>query len=525
MTGGQLLLDCLRAQGVTTVFGQPGNQLAALYRALYEQRRGVRHITIRNEQAGAMMADGYARASGEAGVLLTVPGPGAANAAGGLVEAYTDCVPVLLITGQNDSRLLNHDPGKMFHGLDQERFMAPITGWRGRVTRAEEIPAAIHAIFAQFRNGRPRPAHLDIPQDILAAAVEGAPGPRVERTRQIPPAAEIERAALLLVGAARPLLLVGTGALWSGAVAEVRALAERLGAPVITTALAKGLLPEEHPLAGGDVRGRLARELLAGADLLLAVGVRFTQNDTAGWSMAIPAPLVQIDSEERELGAEYPAALGLAGDEQATLAQLLTALPAGGSARPGWSEAAGDPTGREPRLASLEALRAALPPEAILSVDVHWSGYRTRTQLPWRDPRRFLYPAVAVGLGYGLPAAIGARAACPDRPVVAFCGDGGFLLTGQELATAVQFDLPVTVVVVNDRCFTSIYEPYARVHSQDEYIGCELRNPDFLQYAAAFGVPGTRVETPAALQTALQQAIASGGPSLIEMPRLEERAA
>src|SRR5437867_1867149 len=227
MTGGQLLLDCLREQGVRTVFGQPGNQLAALYRALYEQRDRVRHITVRNEQAGAMMADGYARASGEPGVLLTVPGPGAANAAGGLVESYTDCVPVLLITGQNDSRILNRDPAKMFHGLDQDRFMAPITGWRGRVTRAEEIPAAVEAIFAQFRNGRPRPAHLDVPQDILAAAVAAAPRSRVERSRQVPPPADVERATTLLREAERPLLLAGTGALWSGAAEEIRRLAER----------------------------------------------------------------------------------------------------------------------------------------------------------------------------------------------------------------------------------------------------------------------------------------------------------
>jgi acetolactate synthase-1/2/3 large subunit len=156
-------------------------------------------------------------------------------------------------------------------------------------------------------------------------------------------------------------------------------------------------------------------------------------------------------------------------------------------------------------------------------VDVHWSGYRTRTQFPIRDPRQFLYPAVAVGLGYALPAAVGARVARPDRPVVAFCGDGGFLLTGQELATMVQFDAPVVIVVVNDRCFTSIYQPFARNYAQDEYIGCELRNPDFLQYAAAFGVPGTRVDTPAALQAAIERALAAGGPHLIEMPRLEER--
>jgi acetolactate synthase I/II/III large subunit len=171
----------------------------------------------------------------------------------------------------------------------------------------------------------------------------------------------------------------------------------------------------------------------------------------------------------------------------------------------------------------IDALRAALPEEAILSVDVHWSGYRTRTQFRVCDPRQFFYPAVAVGLGYGLPAAIGARVACPDRPVVAFCGDGGFLLTGQEMATMVQFDAPVVTIVVNDRRFTSIHDGFARTYQREEYIGCELRNPDFLQYAAAFGVPGTRVDSAGALQSALKQAIAAGGPHLIEMPRIEDR--
>src|SRR5262249_37065788 len=161
-------------------------------------------------------------------------------------------------------------------------------------------------------------------------------------------------------------------------------------------------------------------ELLAATDLLLAVGVRFTQNDTGAWSMPIAAPIVQIDSEERELGAEYPAKLGLAGDEKAALARLLSALPAESRARTEWRPRAGNPTGREERLAVIDALRAALPEEAILSVDVHWSGYRTRTQYRVNNPRQFFYPAVAVSLGYALPAAIGARVACRDRPVVAF---------------------------------------------------------------------------------------------------------
>jgi acetolactate synthase-1/2/3 large subunit len=258
---------------------------------------------------------------------------------------------VLLITGQNDSRILNHDPAKMFHGLDQDRFLAPVTGWRGRVTRAEEIPTAVEAIFAQFRNGRPRPAHLDVPQDILASAVDASPRPRVTRQRTVPPGANVERAAAMLGRAERPLLLAGTGALWSGAEEEVRCLAERLGVPVITTALAKGLLPEDHPLSGGDMRGRLGRELMDATDLLLAVGVRFTQNDTGAWSQQIAAPIVQIDSEERELGAEYPAALGLAGDEKATLAQFLATVPE--EVRPGRSGAERRATPRAERNAWL----------------------------------------------------------------------------------------------------------------------------------------------------------------------------
>jgi len=518
MTGGEILIACLRAQGVRCLFGMPGTQNIGLYEAV--RRCGdVRSVLIRNEQAATLMADGYARAAGDVGVALTVPGPGASNASTGLGEAYTDRSPVLLITGGVDTKFEGRDRGKMFHGLDQETFFKPITKYYACPKRVSEIPAAVTGAFRAMRAYRPGPAVLELPPDVVAAEGEAEIPGRVEVSPPSPSEADIQAALRLLKAATRPVLLAGGGILAAGASAELIRLAEALNAPVVTTRLGKGTIPGDHPLALGHVRGRSGQEVVAQADATLAVGCRFTQIDTSGWTMQVPRPLLQMDADPDEIGKEYPADAGVVGDLRQILSQLLERLDPG-SPRTGWASVL--PPIREairnrPPLFVMHDLREVLPRDAIVSVDVTTVGYRAFDEFPVYEPRTFLYPCHYVNLGYAFPAALGAKLARPDRAVVSVSGDGGFLMTAYELMTAAQYRIPVVAVVINDNCLSAIKGIQEKTYDGHS-IDVEMRNPDYVRFAESFGCRGVRASTSGALRSAVQEAVQADGPTLIEAP-------
>ena len=518
MRGGDLLIECLKAQGVGCIFGMPGTQNIRIYDSLLRcGGDGLGHLLVRHEYSATIMADGYARATGDVGVALTVPGPGASNASTGILQACTDSVPVLLITGQHESKHYSRDPSKHFHGLDQLSFFAPITRYRASVRSVEEIPAQIEKAFAAMRSPRPGPALLEFPQDVITAEGNAAVCPRVEhQPAPAPDEALVQTAAARLRAARRPLLLAGGAVIASGARAELRRLSETIHAPVATTRRGKGALPEDHELALCDLNGYLGQQALAAADCTVAVGCRFTSIDTNNWTREFPRPLLQLDPEESEIGREYECDAGVPGDLRASLRGLAEAA---GPPTCQWSGLLEEWRGRfeaQPPLPLLPEIREVLPEEGILSVDVHGIGYSVFSEYPIADPRTFIYPCIGVSLGHAFPAALGAKVAHPERPVVCFSGDGGFLMGSFELATAVRYGINVVSVVVNDGALTAIKGSQQR-DCEGRTIDTELTNPDFVAFARSFGAHAERVEDLAGFGAALERGLAAERPAVIEV--------
>jgi acetolactate synthase-1/2/3 large subunit len=519
MKGGDILIEGLKAQGVRCIFGMPGTQNIQIYDSLLRCGAGViDHYLVRHEYAATQMADGYARSTGEVGVALTVPGPGASNAATGILEAFTDCVPVLLITGQSDSAFYTKDPSKMFHGLDQMSFFGSITKYCRIVKTVEDIPAAVEDAFRAMRTGRPGPAMLELPMDVVTGAADGIIPPRVHRPKSATPnVTDVRSMAETLKRSEMPILFVGSAVIHSDACEELRQLAERLKAPVVVTRCAKGALREDHPLALQSSDGFLARQAMQLADCMLAVGPRFTSLDTRNWSLELPRPLVQIDEDAAEIGREYPCDIGVVGDLKLTLQALLDEVKEGKEAWKPHLDLLRERFATQPRLPLLPEIREALPADGILSVDVHAIGYASFAEFPVHEPGTFLNPCIGVAMGYAFPAALGAKIAHPDRPVVSFSGDGGFMMGATEMATAMKYGINVVAVVVNDSALSSIKGSQQK-GCDGRTVDTDLLNPDFVQFANSFGAHAVRVEDLSRFKSVLQEALAADCPAVIEVP-------
>ncbi len=518
MKGGDILIECLKAQGVRCIFGMPGTQNIKIYDSLLRRGTGIEHFLVRHEYSATHMADGFARSTGEIGVALTVPGPGASNASTGILEAFTDCVPVLLITGQSDSKFYTKHPSKMFHGLDQMQFFKPITKYCAIPKTVEEVPVVVENAFRAMRSGRPGPAVLEFPMDIITGAGNVTVPPRVYPTPVPPPDdADIKFAAKTLNRAKMPILFVGAALIHADAREELRQLAEKLNAPVIVTRCAKGALREDHPLALRNSNGYLARQGMQIADCTLAIGPRFTSIDTRDWSFEPSRPLIQIDADDTEIGREYPCDVNVVGDLKLTLQSLIEEVEVGSGH---WNK----PLHRlrekftaQPPMPLLPEIRGVLPNDAILSVDVHSIGYASFAEYPIYQPHKFLYPCIGIALGYAFPAAIGAKIAHPDKSVVCFSGDGGFMMGAGELATAMMYGINVVTIVVNDNALTAI-KGSQRQSCNGRTIDTDLLNPDFVEFARSFGAYAVRVNNPADFKSVLQDVLAMNTPALIEVP-------
>ncbi len=526
MIGGEILIEGLKAQGVRCLVGMPGTQNSRIYDCLL-RGGGINHYLIRNEQAATLMASGYARASGEVGVALTVPGPGSTNASTGLGDACADCVPVLLITGGTEVAYDGRARSKCFHGLDQAAFFAPITRFFARPRSVEEIPAALIGAFKALRAPRPGPAVIDLPADVAATPGDVEIPTYVEGDLPAPDPEAMRRAAAILSGCRRPAILAGGNVMAAGATAELRQLAEAWQAPVVLTRLGKGTLADGHPLCGEHCQGRLGRSILGAADGLLALGCRFTQIDTAAWSMDRPVPRVQLDPDSAEIGREFPVDAGVVGDLKQALPLLQEALQAQGG-QTGWDglveQLRRDQTAARPSLPLLAAMRGLLDPDAIAVMDVTCISYRGFDEFPVYQPRTFLYPCHYVTLGFAVPAAIGARLACPDRQVVAFCGDGGFQMTAYELATAAEHRIQVVFVVVSDGSLSAIRGSQAK-DFDGRTIDTDMHTPHLADLARAMGVCGIRVEEPEGFPAVFAAALKEVGPTVIEVMMEEQREA
>ena len=522
MKGGEILIECLKAQGVSAVFGMPGTQNIQIYDALLQRGSTIDHYLVRHEYAATQMADGFARATGEVGVAITVPGPGASNASTGILEAFTDCAPVLLITGQSDSSLYSKHPSKMFHGLDQMRFFESITKYCAIAHTVSEIPVVVENAFKAMRNGRPGPTMLEFPMDVVTGEGEVRIPPRVERDELQPPDdTDLSDAVETIRNAKMPLIFAGSAVFHSNARNELRLLAEKLNAPVIVTRNGKGVLSEDHPLALQICYGYLGREALERADCLIGIGPRFTSIDTRNWSLELPQPFIQIDEDASEIGLEYPCDIGVVGDLKLTLQALIEDVAPGQNE---WDQILAELRAKsdaQPSLPVIHELQDVLPRDTIYAIDVHALGYASFAEFPIYDPRTFLYPNIGVALGHAYPAAIGAKVAHPDRPVICFSGDGGFLMGAVEMATAMKYGINVVAIVVNDGALSAIKGSQLK-GCEGRTIDTDLLNPDFVEFAQSFGAYAKRVENLGDFKGTLRDALAAEKPALIEV-MLQER--
>ena len=507
-----------------TVFGIPGIHTLGLYDALAGSS-SIRHILPRHEQGAAFAADGYARVSGAPGVCSTTTGPGTFNTLAAVAEAWSDSSPVVVLAGQIDAAFDGSGRGILHETPDQGRSFEALTAFVGRPRTPEAIPAAVADALRCSMTGRWRPAYVELPTDLLLQPFAGdlpavgIPGP-VE-----PDPSSVVAAARVLSAARRVVIVPGGGVQRARAAAELGRLAVRLDAPVLMPMTGAGAIPADDPLSAGILNpGRdECRALLEEADAVLVVGCRLDDVQTGRWTLPL-SNLVQIDVDPGAIGRSYPVAAGIVGDACLALDGLLDELgPPRASKDPGWGPARakaardGSLAGVGPaELAVREAFlatRAALPRDAILTHDAarlnSWTGY----VWPVYEPDGSLWPWGSATLGFALGAANGAAVAAPGRRVVASCGDGGFLFTAMELATAVAHQLDVTVFIHDDSAFGSIAAYQVKRHGRA--YATDLVNPDLLAFARSFGVPAERVESVGELPAAMARATAEPGPSVV----------
>jgi 5-guanidino-2-oxopentanoate decarboxylase len=524
LTGGQALVRLLANYGVDTVFGIPGVHTLELYRGL--PGSGIRHVLTRHEQGASFMADGYARVSGKPGVCFVITGPGVTNAATGIGQAYADSIPMLVISSVNQTASLGKGWGILHECQDQRAMTAPITAFSAVALTAEDLPELIARAYAVFDSERPRPVHISVPLDVLSAPVARDWSNEVVRRPGRGPAsaAALDQAVARLNGAKRPMIIAGGGAL--NAAKELNELSTRLAAPLFTSVAGKGLLPPEAPLnAGSSLCVEPGWNLIAEADVVLAVGTEMA--DTDYWRERLPlnAELLRVDIDSRKFNDFYPCAVALQGDAQQTLRGIVERLP--NDIRDASAAVASVAALREAVKAShgalqsihqaiLDRIAAELPPNAFISTDMTQLAYTGNYAFDSAATRSWLHPTGYGTLGYGLPAGIGAKFGAPQRPGLVLVGDGGFLYTAQELATAVEeLDSPLVVLLWNNDALGQIRDDMLGLDI--EPIGVLPRNPDFAALGRAFGCTVTQPQNLAELQTDLRLGFKRNGVTLIEL--------
>ena len=527
MTGGQALVQQLLRYGIDTIFGLPGIQLDFVFDALWEERDRIRVIHTRHEQATAYMADGFARSTGRIGTCLVVPGPGLLNAAAGLATAYACSSRVLCLTGQIHSDQIGAGRGALHEINNQLETISSVVKHAERVLSPEAIPRAVQRVLGALHAGRPRPVEIEVPPDVLEGVADvtvldpeaPASGPPLDLDL-------LEDAARLLGGAQRPLICSGGGLLSSGGWDALRELSRLLEAPVLMTDNGRGAVSDRDYHAQ---TGRVAnRALVPQADVILAVGTRFTMMRSARFRARIPSDtrFIQLDIDPEEIGRNHSPDLGIAADAGQALCELCSRVPRHNrrrdsrqdelsalarSSREGWAAAS-------PLCDYGLAIRAELPDDGILVNESTQVGYwNAGGGFPVYQPRSFLGYGYQGTLGYGFPTALGAQVGNPDRKVISVNGDGGFLFNVQELSTMAQHRIPVVAVVFDDRAYGNVRR-IQQLRMGGHTIASDLRNPDWVKLAESFGVAGYRAEDPAALREMLREALRSDAPALIAVP-------
>lgn len=518
-TTGEALVELLAAYNIDTVFGIPGVHTVDLYRGLEDGR--LRHVLPRHEQGAGFMADGYARVSGRAAACFVITGPGVTNIATAVGQANADSVPMLVIATVVDRADLGLGRGRLHEIPRQRELCRTIAGFAETALVPEALPELVARAFASFAAERPRPAVVEVPLDVLAQpAPDGfRPVPLPARARA--GSAAVEAAARFLAGAHRPALILGGGALGLGR--RAIDLAERLGAPVATTVAAKGLVPESHPLSlGATLSTETTRDFLRGRDRLLVIGSELAETDFWIDFLPLEGRMVRVDIDPARLAdTRYPTEIAILSDARAFVEALLPLLPrhrppADPAVAALRSEAVGESRGIAAlHRAVLAELRRALPQEAAVFADMTQIAYTGNVAFPCERPRSWLHPVGFGTLGWALPAAIGAAFGGARGPFVALVGDYGFQYTVAELATAVEHELPVLVLLWNNDALAQIRDDMRSRRMRP--VATSLRNPDFPALARAMGAEAWRVERLDGVAAAVETALARRRPVLVEL--------
>jgi acetolactate synthase-1/2/3 large subunit len=536
MMGGHILADALAHQGVDTIFGVPGESYLAVLDGLYRQREAVRFVICRQEGGAAFMADAYAKLTGKPGVVMVTRGPGATNASIGVHAAHQDSVPMVVLIGQVGGDFVDREA---FQEIDYRRMFGPMAKWVAQVDRADRLPEYLAHAFQVATSGRMGPVVLALPEDMLTASATVTHPPRHKPVRASASPAQIEQFQAMLAGARRPLLLLG-GTGWNeAACADIRAFAEANHLPVTCAFRFQDLFDNRHPQYIGDVgigiNPKLATRVRE-SDLIIAIGPRLGEMTTSGYSLlAVPRPvqgLIHVHAGIEELGSVYHADLMIASGMPEIAAALKAvkveagawadSVPQARAEYEAWQQRPALYEGIEPDLDLWEVVQTVArvaPHDAIITNGAgnfatwahrFWPYAGLRTQLA----------STSGAMGYGLPAAVAASICAPDRTTICVAGDGDFLMTAQELATAVQHGGAPLVIVFNNSMYGTI-----RMHQEREYParehGTRLVNPDFAKYIEAFGGLGAKVSRTAEFEPALRQALefmhTEKRPALIEL--------
>ncbi|MGC1386561.1 MAG: 5-guanidino-2-oxopentanoate decarboxylase [Steroidobacteraceae bacterium] len=518
---GRYLVELLVANGIDTVFGIPGVHNLELYRGL--AAANLRHVLVRHEQGAGFAADGYARMSGRTAAAFTISGPGLTNILTSVAQAYSDSIPLLVVATTPVRTSLGKQWGVLHELHNQSALAAGVFGVARSAASAEDVRDHLRICLASLRAGRPRPAYLEIPLDVLAEPT-ALPADRFADAAPLPQTSveRISAAVRLLDLAARPVIVAGGGACRAGR--ELQRLVETLDCPLVTTAAGKGLLAHDHPAnLGTALPYRAVQTLIAEADVVLAVGTEMSETDIySALRLPIGGRLIRIDIDPNKLADHYAADLPVWGDARL----CLHAINQGLSARSGWRTRTGGAAGlrREiegtfdskarAQLAALDAIRAALPADGVVFSDMTQIAYFGNYAFRSDEPGHWCHPSGYGTLGFALPAAFGAKVSNPARAVLALAGDFGLQFTLGELMSAVEAALPLPVVVWNNSALGQIRDDM--VAAGIPPIGVIARNPDFVALALACGAAAVRARNPVGLTEAIRAALDRPGPTLIE---------
>ena len=558
MSGAELVVEYAIRENVPYIVGLSGHSLLPFLEAVYQRQDRIKHMMVRHEHVATCLADGYFRASGRPLLVYLHLGPGLVNGLNGIATAALDSSAMVVVTGNTWQRHYGRNASQetsRFFDAEQTSLIRSLVKRSWAVQRIESLPEILHKAFKTAVSGRPGPVHIDLSLTIQAERADlEVPEPALHKVhgRQRGDAEQIRRAADLLTSARRPVIVCGSGAKMSGASPEILALAEHLAAPVGCAHRGKGVIPEDHPLAlglcGAEARP-YANKIVAEADVILAVGMRFTEPDTSSWQPGAPyrippSRLIHVDIDPDELARYYPTEVTVWADAKAAVGEILATVKA---KRPGAL-----PFQQEPRIEELararaawlhdlsthqtsdsvpirperlmKELREAIPRDAAVFVDTGKVKNWAYQQFPAYGPDTFYIGIGWTPMGHSPAAALGVKLARPDQPVVAFVGDGGFQMVPWTLSTAVDYDIPVTTVVFNDLAYGAVRD-IQKGDYEGHFISVDLMmektgtrfNPDFAQMAELYGARGFRVEKPSELGPALREALECGRPSVVDV--------